>query len=192
MVKEYRQEDFERLKKEVETLVGRTISSPKDFEFLSRQIEGYTHESISVSTLKRMWGYVASKCKPSRFNLDLLSRMVGYPSWEALVGGVDEGKSSRFFVRSKLIANALDIGNRVRLSWNPGRIVTLSYLGDDRFRVVGSLRSKLDEGDTFTCQQFVAGETAYFSNLRHPNVPLCNYAAGQIDGIQWKILSGEM
>lgn len=94
MVKEYRQEDFEKLKKEVEALVGRNIRSPKDFDFLSRQIEGYTHESISVSTLKRMWGYVASNCRPSRFNLDLLSRMVGYPGWEAFVGGVDEGSQA--------------------------------------------------------------------------------------------------
>ena len=79
MVEHFNQEDFERLKHEVETLVGRTIMSPKDFEFLTCQILGYTKESISISTLKRMWGYVASSCKPSAYNLNLLSRMVGYP-----------------------------------------------------------------------------------------------------------------
>lgn len=56
MVEDYRKEDFERLKSEVETLVGRKIASPKDFDFLMRQIHGYTQETISVSTLKRMWG----------------------------------------------------------------------------------------------------------------------------------------
>ena len=34
MVEHFNQEDFERLKHEVETLVGRTIMSPKDFEHL--------------------------------------------------------------------------------------------------------------------------------------------------------------
>ena len=41
MVENYKQEDFERLKEEVETLVGRTIKSPKDFDFLARQVKGY-------------------------------------------------------------------------------------------------------------------------------------------------------
>lgn len=83
MIDNYNPEDFERLKQEVETLVGRSVKTPKDFEFLSRQIEGYTNETISVSTLKRMWGYVASPCKPSKYNLNLLSRMIGYSDWEA-------------------------------------------------------------------------------------------------------------
>lgn len=56
MVTNLRQEDLDRLKEEVENLVGRKIKSPKDFDFLSRQIQGYTQEKISVSTLKRMWG----------------------------------------------------------------------------------------------------------------------------------------
>ena len=74
MMEDYKKEDFDRLKNEVETLVGRKIVSPRDFDFLSRQIEGYTQESVSVSTLKRMWGYVACSCKPSKFNLELLDR----------------------------------------------------------------------------------------------------------------------
>lgn len=56
MMEDYKKEDFDRLKNEVETLVGRKIVSPRDFDFLSRQIEGYTQETVSVSTLKRLWG----------------------------------------------------------------------------------------------------------------------------------------
>ena len=87
MVENYSEENLGRLKEEVELLVGRKIRSPKDFDFLARQILGYINEKISVSTLKRMWGYVASESKPSLFNLDLLSCMVGYPDWNAFVGG---------------------------------------------------------------------------------------------------------
>lgn len=112
MIDTYNPEDFERLKQEVETLVGRSVKTPKDFEFLSRQIEGYTNETISVSTLKRMWGYVASPCKPSKYNLNLLSRMIGYSDWEAFSGGNEVMSSSRFFVKSKLIAMPCRRGNR--------------------------------------------------------------------------------
>lgn len=187
MIDNYNPEDFERLKQEVETLVGRSVKTPKDFEFLSRQIEGYTNETISVSTLKRMWGYVASPCKPSKYNLNLLSRMIGYSDWEAFSGGNEVMSSSRFFVKSKLIADALQKGELVRLTWCPGRVLTIKYQGNDTFEVVDSINSKLAKGDTFTCPQFVEDQPLYLSNLSHPGIPLCNYVAGQNGGIKWNL-----
>lgn len=187
MVEHFNQEDFERLKHEVETLVGRTIMSPKDFEFLTCQIQGYTNETISVSTLKRMWGYVVTSCKPSVYNLNLLSRMVGYPDWESFVAGKNADSSSRFFVKSKLVAEALNLGEQVKVKWNPGRLLVIEYCGDDRFEVMESVNSKLSVGDTFVCHQFVADEPLYLSNLHHPGIPLCNYVAGQNGGIKWSL-----
>lgn len=171
----------------MELLVGRKIRSPKDFDFLARQILGYMNEKISVSTLKRMWGYVASESKPSLFNLDLLSRMVGYPDWNAFVGGQDSSASSRFFMRSKLIADALDVDEEVRLTWNPGRIVTIKCLGNDTFVVLDAINSKMQVGDTFVCHQFVAGEPCYLSNYQRANCAPTNYAFGQSGGITWSL-----
>lgn len=82
MIDNYNPDIFEQLKLEVETLVGRPIKTPKDFEFLSCQIEGYTRETISVSTLKRMWGYVASNCNPS----SIIS--ICFPAWWAILIGL--------------------------------------------------------------------------------------------------------
>lgn len=87
MVDNYKQEDLDRLKEEVETFVGRTVNTPKDFVFLSKLIKEHMKESISVSTLKRMWGYVSYTSKPSMYNLNLLSRMVGYRDWNNFRGG---------------------------------------------------------------------------------------------------------
>ncbi len=185
MLKNYKQEDFERLKEEVEKVVGRKIKAPRDFDFLARQVAGYMGDTISVSTLKRMWGYVATQCKPSKFNLDLLSRMVGYLDWDSFVEGQDSPASSRFFIRSKLIADALYVGEEVKLTWYPGRVVTIKYLGNDSFEVVESVASKLAVGDTFTCHQFVDDEPLYLSNLSHENMPLSNYVCGQTGGIKW-------
>ena len=190
MIDNYNPDIFEQLKLEVETLVGRPIKTPKDFEFLSCQIEGYTRETISVSTLKRMWGYVASNCNPSKYNLNLLSRMVGYPDWSSFVGGQEGLSSSRFFVKSKLIADALQKGELVKLTWCPGRVLTIMYKGNDTFEVVESINSKLAKGDTFTCPQFVEDQPLYLSNLSHPGIPLCNYVAGQNGGIKWNLGGG--
>lgn len=187
----YKQEDFDRLKEEVEALVGRKIKSPKDFDFLSRQIQGYTQESISMSTLKRMWGYVATTCKPSLFNLDLLSRMVGYPDWAAFCKDDNGTASSRFFVKSKLISAALEVDELVKLTWCPGRIVTIQYLGNDSFKVLTSVNSKLDVGDTFVCHQFVGDEPLYLSNLHHFGMLPCNYVCGRNGGIRWNVRGGK-
>ncbi len=187
MVTNLKQEDLDRLKKEVEGLVGRTIKSPKDFDFLARQIQGYTDETISVSTLKRIWGYVATQSKPSRYNLNLLSRMVGYPDWNNFVSGNGASASSRFFVKSKLMAQALMEGEEVRLTWSPGRVLTIAYRGNELFEVLESVNSKLAVGDTFICHQFVADEPLYLSNLKHPGIPPCNYVAGQNGGIKWNV-----
>lgn len=187
MVDNYNQADFDRLKMEVESLVGRTIKVPKDFIFLERQIQGYTQATISVSTLKRMWGYVTSNSKPSRYNLDVLSRMVGYTDWEAFASNDAEVASSRFFVKSKLIAAALEVGEEVKLTWSPGRIVTIQYKGNGLFEVKESVNSKLAKGDTFICHQFVADEPLYLSNLQHIGMPSCNYVAGQNGGVKWNV-----
>ena len=102
--------------------------------------------------------------------------------------GQDGEVSSRFFVKSKLVAEALDAGDRIRLTWQPGRIVTLRYQGNDEFLVEESVKSKLAKGDTFTCHQFVDSEPLYLTNLQHPDYQMCNYVAGKIGGIRWNVM----
>lgn len=188
MTERYSDEDIDRLKKEVEVLVGRTIKSPKDFEYLSGQIFGYMKTNLSISTLKRLWGYVASTSHPSRFNLDLLSRMVGYSDWSAFLNRQEGEASSRFFMKSKLVADALQVDDKVRLTWQPSRIVALKYLGNNVFVVEESIKSKLAKGDTFTCQQFVDSEPLYLFNLKHSGMDVCNYVAGKNGGIKWNVV----
>lgn len=70
-----------RLCREVEAAVGRTMQTPRAFEFLSKRVFEKTHVHVSTSTLKRMWGYVASSSLPREATLDLLSQFVGYKDW---------------------------------------------------------------------------------------------------------------
>ena len=114
--------------------------------------------------------------------------MIGYSDWEAFSGGNEVMSSSRFFVKSKLIADALQKGEQVRLTWCPGRVLHRHVTGgNDTFEVVDSINSKLAKGDTFTCPQFVEDQPLYLSNLSHPGIPLCNYVAGQNGGIKWNL-----
>ncbi|MCR4852732.1 MAG: hypothetical protein K5893_03985 [Prevotella sp.] len=73
------------LKEKVETVVGRHIKTPKDFELLSQRLLDETTVQISATTLKRLWGYVNEDVSPRTSTLDTLSRFVGYDDWAAFV-----------------------------------------------------------------------------------------------------------
>lgn len=60
----------------VESKAERTIRTPKDFQWLERKIFEYVHETLSASTLMRLWGY-RSGGVPRQSTLDILSRFVG-------------------------------------------------------------------------------------------------------------------
>lgn len=71
-----------RLRSDIEAEVGRKIRTPKDFDFLSACIADRLHQTISISTLKRVWNYVASDATPRLSTLDILAQFVGSKDWE--------------------------------------------------------------------------------------------------------------
>lgn len=75
------EEALSRLLRRVEEKVGREMKTPKDFEFLSAQIFELTRRTISVSTLKRIWGYIDSYKSVRESTLDLLAQFAGYDNF---------------------------------------------------------------------------------------------------------------
>ncbi len=65
----------------VEKAVDREMRTPKDFKFLADCIFEKLHETVSPTTLKRMWGYLSEPVTPRLSTLDILSQFVGYSSW---------------------------------------------------------------------------------------------------------------
>ena len=76
-------QDTDRLLQAVEEAVGRKMQTPKDFEFLSACIFQRLNETVSVSTLKRLWGYTTQYSSTRPTTLNLLARFVGFDSYEA-------------------------------------------------------------------------------------------------------------
>ena len=76
-------EDVERLKEAIEERFGRKMLTPKDFEYLSAYIAEQQHETVSASTLKRLWGYIQTSSLPRRTTLDVLARLLDFADWDA-------------------------------------------------------------------------------------------------------------
>lgn len=80
MVKD-RKRHIENLKKEVLRKFGRTVEASADFDTLSIAIQQSISETVSPSTLKRVFGYVKYDAEPSATTLSILSRYAGYAGW---------------------------------------------------------------------------------------------------------------
>ena len=92
-----------------------SIETSTDFIFLSGEIQGRLKETVSTSTLKRIWGYVDGYASIRTVTLDVLARFVGFPDWETFVTDYCETESvqSSHKVMSKsLHSNELAITTR--------------------------------------------------------------------------------
>ena len=71
------------LKLEVERIIGHRLTSANEFEQLSHLLLSHTHERLSPTTLKRLWGYLKNEeVETRRHTLDVLSRFVGFGCYE--------------------------------------------------------------------------------------------------------------
>ena len=86
MIEQDQQEQaLAKLRDRIEETVGRKMKTPKDFDFLSEQVFEKLHETVSATTLKRIWGYLSEASIPRISTLDILSQYVGYTDWASFM-----------------------------------------------------------------------------------------------------------
>jgi hypothetical protein len=73
---------YELLKKAVLTKSGIVNITPCDCKSISINIFNKTKQSISETTLKRIYGFAYSKFKPSLFSIDVMAKYCGYTGWD--------------------------------------------------------------------------------------------------------------
>lgn len=187
-----------KLRSMVEQTIGREIHTPRDYTFLHNQIQELTHQSLSMSTLKRVWGYTSREFNISRYTLDVLSKLVGYTSWDNFVESSEikennselEASSHSVIIR-RLSARALNQGDKVRLHWQPNRCVEIEYEGLDLFRVIKSENSKLQVGDKFQTMMFIDYQPLFLYCVQREGLPPFDYRCGNNGGIVWNLIIPE-
>ena len=159
------------LRLRIEASIKRKIETPADFDFLRGIIWERTHEQISTSTLKRLWGYVDGVDNARNSTLNVLSKALGYENWDAFILKLkSENMDNSDLVMSESVSSGdLKIGDMLMIAWQPNRVCWLKYLGDNQFEVMESQNSKLKVGDTFRCGLFILGEPVYINDLRQNN-----------------------
>ena len=159
------------LRLRIEASIKRKIETPADFDFLRGIIWERTHEQISTSTLKRLWGYVDGVDNTRNSTLNVLSKALGYENWDAFILKLksENVDNSDLVMSESMSSGDLKVGDMLLIAWQPNRVCRLRYLGDDKFEVVEAQNSKLKVGDTFRCGLFILGKPVYINDLRQNN-----------------------
>ncbi len=171
--------------REIEDVVGRSMHTPADFDFLCDQIYTATREYISSTTLKRTWGYLEGVNTIRYSSLEILARAAGYRNWEnyLAIKKTSLESDSKFVSRGIVEAGALNKNDIVSVTWNPNRKCVFRYLGNDSFAVIKSVKTHLCAGDTASVKTFVVGEPLILSNLTHNGETGLTYVCGANGGL---------
>lgn len=177
--------EIEELKNLVERNFGRVLNTTTDFEEFSVYLSNRVKQSVSASTLKRMWGYVNDSHKPRTFTLDILSRFIGHDDFQSFVLWLKTSTkyNSSFFSAQQLISNDLDIGDTVEIGWSPNRNIRLVYLGNSRYEVTAAANSKMKAGDKFITGCFIKGQPLYLPFIERGDIMTPPFVAGRNGGL---------
>ena len=181
---------YGQLRTDIETALKKKLQTPKDFEFLRERIYARLHILVSRTTLMRLWGYVDEDVKPRKATLDILSHFLGYEDWDAYCQNsrLPKEQQSAPVMSRRLSVDTLSVGDRIKLTWQPGRMCEVEYQGDLCFRVVSSEKTRLREGATFQCSLVIEGEPLYLDNLRQGSAPPIAYVCGKTSGVRFEIM----
>ena len=178
------------LKSRVEEKLGFSLNTHNRFLQLVIDMEDELGEHMSESTLERIWNYsTRQRDTVSLRTLDVLSRFVGYPTWEDFCDALKREAQieSEFFTCGLLNVDDLSVGDRLRIGWQPDRICIVRYLGDHRFVAEETLHASMHPGDCFSCLQFQKDQPLYLDHFQRvgEDFPETNlrYAVGQEHGL---------
>ena len=175
--------DIKELLRLVQNKFGRTLATPSDFDALILQVSQTTGERVSISTIKRMVGYVNDNHEPSNATLSVLARYLGYRDWHAFTLR-NEDPASGSLNQDIIQSDQLKKGEEVEMEWLPDRYCRMKYLGNRHFEVLevrGS--SRLNVGDTLDVMVFGLGQPMMATNHLHNGNVRPLYIAGRTHGL---------
>lgn len=174
--------------------LGFTPKTPTDLNELSWTIQKKTGYTISLSSLKRLWGYVDYKSFPSPNTLNILSRFNDYDDWEDFLKSNElapAGETSEYLSGSVVDAESLNIGDNLKINWEYDKSCELEYLGDHRFKIIESENIKLQSGDIFTMHSVCVGLPFFAAEISRGSEIIPGYVGAKNNGITSILLNSK-
>lgn len=162
----------------IERRFGRTVLCSADCKCLRKSIIERTGVAIGETSVKRMFGFADDPTEIRRSTYDILAMYLGYKSLRDMERDMgDTFDISSFSPVKEIDVHGLAPGVRVRITYDPMRVVEMTYLRDCRFRVDRSEKCKLEEDDIVTITHLTMG-----FDLIVRNVERAGYSIGEYHG----------
>ncbi len=160
-----------------------SLQSSYDCKYLVADIEKKTGKLLGISTIKRMLGFFPDDREPRTSTLDIIAEYLGYENWSSMYGS--EGDMFSAFENGPDCVNATDLekGDRLELTYQPNRVLTLEYEGNERFSVLSSVNSKLQKGDQLSLSTIILGFPLLVKEVLRGKDNLGAYSAAKQGGI---------
>ena len=166
--------------------LGYVPSTPSEFKRLCRMIEQKTGRSISLSSIKRIWGYVRYEGFPSVTTLNNLAQYNEFSDWGSFLTNhsiKNSDENSGFIEGSLLTTDNLRPGDRLMLDWGYGKSCEIECIAHMRFRINASHNIKLEPGDTFTLHTLCVGHPIYISDIERGASRMSTYIGAKKGGL---------
>lgn len=164
---------------------GVDLSHSADFEVLCQSIYDSTGEKLGVNTLKRLFGFKTEKVAPRLSTLNIIARFLGYTDYGALIKDIGEDADISLFTPIDCVeVKNLDAGAKLRLSYEPNREITLTYIGDFQFTVDDIHGSRnICTGDILTITQLAVGHRFVVTHVVRNGEDLGAYESAKFKGL---------
>ena len=177
--------EIQCLRRDIEQHMEQQLQSPADFQLLIHRIWEKQHAVLSLSTIKRLWGYVESNGAPRLSTLNTLARFLNFTDWHAYLVSLEQrgGIESAMFTGEGIQTSELKKGDLIAVTWQPNRQCTFRYLGENQFVVVESKNAKLQKNTAFSAVRFMIGQPMYLDNILLADGTHTSYVAGKRNGL---------
>lgn len=91
------------IRQKIEARYGKPLCYSKDCEGLANSINKFCNERISVTTLKRLFGFAKSVEQPRLYTLDVIAAYIGYKDWSSLLANIEKRENITAPVGAKSI-----------------------------------------------------------------------------------------
>ncbi len=173
-----------QLKKKIEERLGTPLKYSADCDRLAAAIEDATGERLGVTTIKRMFGFAGEQVEPRGTTMDIIAQYLGYANMRDMTRQLgDAADISMFSPVDKIYVADLPEGTQIQLTYDPRRLLVITYLGDFWFIINEAIGSKLRKGDKIRLTQLAKGFELLVTDVVRDGSNLGSYHAAKDGGL---------
>lgn len=173
------------LRKKIEEAYGQQVKYSQDCEALAMAIEERTGQRLGVSTLKRMFGFVGEQVVPRGSTMDIIAQFLGYDDMKDMARQTGEAYDISMFtpVEKEIESAELEAGTQIQFTYEPKRLVVMTYIGKNLYIVNESQNCKLQKGDQVRITYLATGFELMASEVIRDGENLGTYHAAKEGGL---------